>query len=232
MTRSRGMDALVTDGVLLAHEAQLQLADRHGDHDRWDVDLAAGEFRFTGEQPATYPVQFLGSAAPGPRSWLWAWANPTQFGAGVLGAAEATLAFGRDHDVPELTTAEVSFDDHPTDAEPEPGYDLGWCLSIAARLASGSWFGYSGEVGGGTRAWMLLGGMRFSAPDVVRTTRVLGEGFAATTVSDHRRAVTSWATLRQVPFDGRQLVLPDGVVTVTFDELDRLTAVEGTAGGS
>ncbi|OIH95169.1 DUF6882 domain-containing protein [Curtobacterium sp. MCBA15_001] len=225
MTRSRGLDALITDGVFLAHEAQLAMADRLGDHDHWDVDLAAGEFRITGPQPATFPVQLLGSAAPGPRSWLWGWGNPTQFAPQVLTAALTTRAFGEQHDVPELVQAEVPFGD----GGPEAGYELGWSLSIAARLASGTWFSYSGEVGGGTRVWMLLEGMLFDPPSVPRMLRVFGEALQTIEVNDHRRAVGTWAQLRGVPWDGRTMTLSDGSLSVDFDDQGRIRDLRGSS---
>lgn len=232
MTRSGGLDALIADGVFLAHEAQLALVDRFGDHDHWDVDLATGEFRFSGPNPGTFPVQFLGTAAPGPRSWLWGWANPGQHADRVLTAASAARSFGERHDVPELVQAEVPFDIEPADGEPRAGYELGWSMSIAARLASGTWFGYSADVGGGTRIWLLLEGILFDAPSVPRMVRVFSEGLQTIEVRDHRRAVSSWASLRGVPWDGRTMTLSDGTLTVHFDDRGRLVNVAGTATGA
>ncbi|MCJ1714033.1 DUF6882 domain-containing protein [Curtobacterium sp. VKM Ac-2922] len=230
MTRSRGFDALVTDGVFLAYEAQLQFADRHDDHDHWDIDLAAGTLRFTGPQPGEFRIQLLGSAAPGPRSWLWGWANPSQFPPSVLAAATATRAFGEQYDVPELTQPEVPFGEQRQADPAEAGYEFAWSLSIAARLATGSWFAFGAPVGGGTRAWVLLEGMLFDAPSVPRIVRVFGEAIGTIDVTDHRRAVGSWASLRGVPWDGRTLTLPDGTVSVEFDELGRIRNLQGSAG--
>ena len=227
MTRSRGLDTLITDGVFLAHEAQLQLADRFPEHD-WAVDLGAGEFRFTGPETVTLPVQLLGSAAPGPRSWLWGWANPGQFPAQVVGAANATRAFGERYDVPELVSGEVPFWPGDEDDDRGAGYELSWALSIAARLATGSWFGYSGAVGGGTRVWMLLDGILFDQPSAPRVLRVLTEGLQSIEVSDHRRAVGSYASLRGVPWDGTTMTLPDGALTLRFDEAGRIAQLLGS----
>ncbi|WP_144761845.1 DUF6882 domain-containing protein [Curtobacterium sp. 9128] len=232
MTRSGGMDALIDDGVFLAHEAQLALVDRFGDHDHWDVDLAAGVFHFSGANPATFPVQFVGTAAPGPRSWLWAWANPGEQAEQVRSAAMATRAMGERMGVPELVQAEVPFDIEPADDEPRAGYELGWSMSIAARLASGTWFGYSADVGGGTRIWLLLEGLLFDAPSVPRMMRVFSEGIDTIEVRDHRRAVASWASLRGVPWDGHTMQLSDGTLSVRFDDRGRLAGLDGTATGA
>lgn len=229
MTRSRGLDALIADGVFLAHEAQLALVDRFGDHDRWDVDLTAGEFRFSGPDPGTFPVQLVGTAAPGPRTWLWGWANPGQHPERVLTAVSAARALGERLDVPELVQAEVPFDIEPAEDEPRAGYELGWSMSIAARLASGTWFGYSADVGGGTRVWLLLEGLLFDPPSVPRMMQVFSAGLQTIEVRDHRRAVTSWAQLRGVPWDGRTMTLSDGTLSVDFDDQDRLVDLRGSA---
>jgi hypothetical protein len=225
--RSPGLAALVDDGVFLTLEAQLQLADEVGDHS-WGVDLAAGEFRFEGERPATHPVQLLGSAAPGPRSWLWGWANPSGYPEAVLRAGVAARDLGAQYGIPELASPEVSFDVEERD-DVEPGYALAYDLSIAARVASRTWFGYSGQVQGGTRVWMLLEGRELAAPDVLRVSRVIAEGLTSTTVTDHRRAVGSYAALRGLPWDGALLQLPNGEVTVEFDELGRIANLAATA---
>jgi hypothetical protein len=223
--RTPGLAALVDDGVFMAVEAQMQLADTVGEH-TWNVDLSTGLFRFEGDHTADYPVQFLGSSAPGPRSWLWGWANESGYDERVLRAAVATRDLGAQYRIRELENGEVPFDD---ETQGDPGYALGWDLSIAARVASKLWFGYSAEVGGGTRAWMLLDGLRLGQPDVIRISRVLGEGLFSTTVTDHRRAVSSYAVFRGIPWDGRTLTLPNGELTIAFDDQGRIGEMSTTA---
>ena len=227
--RSPGLAALVNDGVFMTLEAQLQLADQAGDHS-WGVDLEAGTFRFEGDRPSEHPVDLLGSAAPGPRSWLWSWANPTGYSASVLAAATAARGLGEQYAIPELTSPEVPFDDPDPFPDGEPGFALAYDLSIAARVASRTWFGYSGRVQGGTRVWMLLHGIDFGAPSFMRVSRVLAEGLSTTTVTDHRRAVSSYASFRGLPWDGSVLTLPDGAMTIEFDDQGRLARVSGTVG--
>lgn len=216
--RTPGLAALVDDGVFMAVEAQMQLADTVGEH-TWSVDLSTGLFRLEGEQPAEHGVQILGSTAPGPRSWLWAWANESGYDQKVQRAALATRQLGTQYRIRELENGEVPFDDA---AQADGGFAIGWDLSIAARVASRQWFGYSGEVGGGTRAWMLLDGPQLAAPDVIRVSRVLGEGLMSTTVTDHRRAVSSYAVFRGLPWDGTTLSLPNGELSVAFDAQGRI----------
>lgn len=225
---SPGLSALVCDGAILACEAQAHLLDLHGESP-WNVDLDAGVFEFTGDRPGAYGVQLLDTAAQGPASWLWGWANPGGFPEGVLRAANATREVGDQYRVAELATGEIPFEQVP-DGEAEPGMRLASSLATAARVVSGRWFAYSGQAGPGTRAWMLLEGLTLPAPSTPRTVRSIGEALTAYELNDHRRAVTSYATLRQLPFDGTRLSLPDGEVRVEFDEHGRISGMQGSAG--
>ena len=226
--RSPALAALIADAAFISFEAQLQLAEQAGEHN-WGVDLQEGIFRFEGERPSQHPVQLLGSAAPGPRSWLWSWGNPGGYPDGVLRAAHSAQTLGEQYAIGELTSAEVPFDAPDDDPGEEPGYALGYDLSLAARLASRTWFGYSGRVQGGTRVWMLLEGIELAAPSAVRASRVLAEGLMSTRIDDHRRAVGSYAALRGLPWDGATLSFPDGDLSVSFDELGRISGISGTA---
>jgi len=209
---------MINDAAFMAHEAQLHLADVAGERN-WSVDLDEGTFMFGGD--LTFGVQLLGSTAPGPQSWLWAWANPESFSLNVLAAANRARAMGEHYSVPELTTGELPFE--PDDRE---GLSIGYALTLAARVASGLWFSYSGATGGGSRAWMLLEGLQLPAATVVRTVRAISETLATGIVSDHRRAVASYAAYRQAPWDGHRMRLSDGAVAVGFDNLGRISQVD------
>ena len=229
--RSPGLQALLDDAAFLAHEAQLHLADLHGVEARWDVDLAAGTFTFEGTSGrVTYPVQLLGSAAPGPRSWLWGWANPSGYSPQVLRAANAARALGEAYGIPELLAGEVPFDLVEAGEGIAPGYTLSADLARACSIASGTWFTYGGGIAGGTRVWMLLEGLTLPASDFPRVLRVLGEVLSSGTISDHRRAIASYATLRGLPWDGARLRLPDGEVAITFDDHGRIAQLQGSNG--
>lgn len=229
--RSPALAALVDDAAFLSHEAKLHLLDLHGEDARWGVDLAAGTFSFEGgATPATYPVQLLGSAAPGPRSWLWGWANPSGYSEGVLRAANAARALGQAYGIPELTSGEVPFDADDAAHGNEPGMALSADLARACAVASGTWFTYCGAVAGGTRVWMLLEGLTLPPATFPRVARLLPEVLQTGIVTDHRRAVTSYATLRDLPWDGATLRLPDGEITLTFDDLGRVSGIRGSSG--
>ncbi|MBN0042205.1 hypothetical protein JN535_18780 [Cellulosimicrobium cellulans] len=136
------LQELVDDAAFLSHEHQLHLADRHGD-DAWGAEMTTGSFTFTSAtgETTTCRLQFLGTAAPGPGSWMWAWNNVNGFPEDVLRAAEKTREAG----LPEATEAELPLTD-----------DLPYRLALAAKTVTGSWTHYSAPVGGGTRAWFLL----------------------------------------------------------------------------
>lgn len=227
--RSPGLAALVADAAFITYEAQLQLIDLSGDRD-WQVDLAGGQFTFVGEPSLEFPVQLLGSAAPGPRSWLWGWANPHGYPPAVLRAAEAARALGEQYSIPELTSGEVPFDAPENDPGDPPGNALSYDLSLAARMASRTWFGYRGPAGGGVMAWMLLEGLELDPPSAIRAPRIITEALTSTIITDHRRAVSSYAALRGLPWDGSRMVYPDGEVVVHFDAQDRISEISVTAG--
>ncbi|MGW6228188.1 DUF6882 domain-containing protein [Cellulosimicrobium cellulans] len=215
------LQELVDDAAFLSHEHQLQLADDHGD-DAWGAEMTEGTFTFTAAagEATTCRLQFLGTAAPGPGSWMWAWNNVNGFPDDVLRAAEKTRETG----LREATEAELPLTD-----------DLPYRLALAAKAVTGTWTHYSGPVGGGTRAWFLLDAddLVLPAPSVPRVVRVLSEGLLSVTVVDHRRAVASYAAARGLETaddDGALvLTLPDGSVVVRFDERGRVAGIAATA---
>ncbi|MGO2701497.1 MAG: DUF6882 domain-containing protein, partial [Cellulosimicrobium funkei] len=214
---------LVDDAAFLSHEHQLHLTDLHGD-DAWAADLTTGVFTFTAPDggTATCRLQFLGTAAPGPGTWMWAWQNVNGFPDAVLTAAESTRRTGlREAAEPELPLAD----------------DLAHRLALAAKAVTGSFAHYSAPVGGGTRAWFLLddADLALPAPSVPRVVRTLSDGLLSVTVVDHRRAVASYASARGLPAveDGTGAVVldvPDGTVTVRFDERGRIAGISASSG--
>ncbi|MCB7137079.1 DUF6882 domain-containing protein [Cellulosimicrobium marinum] len=221
MSQPPVLQDLVDDAVFLSHEHQLHLAERHGD-DAWHADMAAGRLTFT--DPAgtatTYRLQFLGTGAPGPGTWMWAWNNVNDFPDDVVETAVAL----RDAGLAEATTAEITLSE-----------DLGLRLALAAKATVGLRAHYDAPVGGGTRAWLLLDDpdLALPAPSVPRTVRVLSEGLLTTDVADHRRAVLAYARGRDVTAedDGAavRLVLDDGTVVVTFDDRGRIAGIAAAA---
>jgi hypothetical protein len=217
------LQELVDDAAFLSHEHQLHLVDRHGD-DAWNAEMSSGTFTFTAASGTTTDcrLQFLGTAAPGPGSWMWSWHNVNGFPDDVLRAAERTRATG----LPEATEAELTLAD-----------DLPYRLALAAKATTGSFTHYSTPVGGGTRAWFLLEhpGLDLPEPSVPRVVRTLSEGLLSVTVVDHRRAVTSYAAGRGLLLAARGddavvLTVPDGTVTVRFDDAGRISGIQAATG--
>ncbi|MBN3585830.1 hypothetical protein JYB64_25910, partial [Algoriphagus aestuarii] len=91
----------------------------------------------------------LGTAAPGPRSWLWAWANPSGFPEELTRLSAELRAHGERLGIPELTRAEIPFAELPKN--PEHPVQVAFLFAEAAKALSGCWTFYTGEVSGGTR---------------------------------------------------------------------------------
>ncbi len=187
---------LVDDAALLSLEHQIHLSEVVGEHN-WQVDLKTPEFSFTGEHPLTCTrMHLLGSAAPGPRSWLWAWANPSGFHPDASALSSSLGDWGRQNGVTLLGEAEVPFDALPGRPD-DPNTHAGWLIE-AAKALTGLYTHYTGPVGGGTRAAFLIEHPDFElpAPEPARVMRILQQGLAEQQLTDHRRALHSYAVRR------------------------------------
>jgi hypothetical protein len=227
---------LQDDAALLSLEHQLQLIDTVGERD-WETDLAEPRFSFTGASRIDCTsVNLLGSAAPGPKSWLWSWANPFGYRREVLELAEQVRAFGEQHNIPEFTTPEVPFDAFP-DAPTEPAQVVALIME-ATKAATKRWTGYQGPVGGGTRAGFIIDHPQFqlSSPDRFRVNRVLQQGLAELRLGDHRRAFHSYATNRGLDVEHNgplmQISGQDFEVAVRFNERNLVAAMTSTLSGA
>jgi hypothetical protein len=189
---------LQDDAALLSLEHQLRLYDQVG-LAAWATNLDEASFTLTrddGTSVACTDVQLLGSAAPGPQSWLWAWANPSGYREEVLLAANEAREFGVQFGIAELATAEVPFDALPG-APTEPAVVASYMME-ATKAVTGRFTGYQGPVGGGTRAAFLIDhpDFRLPEPEGPRISRVLQQGLAELRFHDQRRGVDSYARRR------------------------------------
>lgn len=235
MSTKHTLPDILDDAALLSLEHQLHLEEFLGEH-HWNVDLQEPRFEFTGERPLVCErFHLLGSAAPGPQSWMWGWANPSGFPAELTGLGAAVRDFGRDNDIPALAEAEVPFGTLP--GSPEEAHLALYPLTEAAKLLTGRWFAYNGEAGGGTRVSFIIEhpDLRLPRPTPMRVMRILQEGVAGLRLSDHKRAVYTYARLRGLSprftdVDRRTLSLtaPDLGVEVGFDDLNRVVKIGGT----
>lgn len=212
-------DDLVDDAVLLSQESQERMQQLWGSLN-WHVDLPTQTFQFLGTPPTALRAHLVGSSAPGPNSWLWGWANP-----GV--ATDLTALLGRVRDyaatvgITEMVTPELPLTD-----------DLPLRLTLAAQSLTGLRTYFSGALEGGSRMWLLLegDGLELPAPDTATTSGVITRGITATFVSDHRRAVRSYAGHRGIALadaDVMTLSLSDATLNVEFEN-NRITGVRAS----
>lgn len=219
---------LVDLGALLAFEHQLQLQEVLGDP-AFAADAAEGTLRLEGHHSRSIDTQLhlLGTAAPGPSTWLWAWANPGELPAPVSQLARRLRAYGEEHGVPEFTVPE----------RPLEGERTWRRIGIAAGLALRSpRTVLPGPIDGGTVALLLVEDERLAlpAPSFARTLRVLQEGVATTELRSHSAALTRYAQDRGIELDWNggtpELRLPDGRITVRLDhQSDRIVQLTGSA---
>ncbi|MEV4153395.1 DUF6882 domain-containing protein [Nocardia salmonicida] len=223
---------LLDDAALYSFEHQLQLADIAGDRG-WSVDLAAGRFTLTGDQPIECErMHLLGSAAPGPRSWLWAWSNPAGYSDLVTGLAQSVRDLGIRYGISELADADVPFTALP--GSPDRPEGVVNVFMDAAKAISGVWTAYNGPVGGGTRAAFLIEHPSFAlpAPFAPRIARVIQEGLTEFPLTDRRRALHAYAHHRGLGIQwsgdhSRATVTGPGLTgEIGFDESARMTRMD------
>lgn len=239
MTDLQAFTEMVDNAALLSLEHQIHLSEVVGEHS-WQVDLSRPEFSFTGDNPIVCTrMHLLGSAAPGPRSWLWAWANPSGFHPDASALAESLGDWGRANGMALLGEAEVPFADLPGEPD-DPNTAAGWLIE-AAKALTGLYTHYTGPVGGGTRAAFLIEHPSFELPEPepARVMRVLQQGLAELTLSNHRLAVYSYAANRGLSptfDDDDQTVLslagPGLTAQVTFDEYARVKDISASLGAT
>lgn len=225
---------LQDDAALLSFEHQLHLSETIGDHS-WETNLSEARFSFVGENPVTCTrMHLLGSAAPGPKSWLWSWANPTSYPAEILDLARSVKSFGEQYNIPELTNPEIPFDALPG-SPTEPAH-VAALMTEATKAVTKRWTNYQGPVGGGTRAAFLIEHPSFQlpAPSGPRVTRVLQQSLTDLNLTDHRRAFHAYSAQRglRAQHNGPHMYIsgPSFTVSVQFNEQNLVTAMSANMG--
>ena len=226
---------MLDDAALLSLEHQLHLEELLGEH-RWSVDLQHPRFEFTGDHPLRCTsFHLLGTAAPGPRSWLWSWANPQGYAPQLTELAASLRDFGTEFHIGELVEPEVPFSDLP--GPPDHPAAAVSTLTEAAKIVSGHWTSYSGDAGGGTRAAFLIDHPQFALPPPrpERVVRVLQQGIAELALTDHRRAVYAYATRRPLAAEAAadwssvRLTAAGLDLTITFSGV-RISSINASIG--
>jgi hypothetical protein len=219
------------DAALLSLEHQLHLVDLLG-LPSWSTNLDEARFELTtdGATVTCTDMQLLGTAAPGPQSWLWAWANPAGYREDILLAANEAREFGERHGIAELASAEVPFGALPG-APTDPAVVASYLME-ATKAVTGRFTGYQGPVGGGTRAAFLIDhpDFRLQAPTGPRVNRVLQQGLSELSFNDQRRSVDSYARRRNgldVAHNGpiTHITGPGVTVDLRFDERNVFSAM-------
>lgn len=190
----------------------------------FSADLTRGVVGF--EPGLEVRAELLGTEAADPGSWMWSWANPSGFGDQVTGAARHARAYGEQHGVDELTTAEL----------PRDGSSIGYRLAVVACGLAGGYAYYPAEAAPGTTAYLLLDHPSLALPAVQlpRVVTVLTAVSASGQVTDWRRALHVYASQRGLeprPDErGIELVHPggQGSVQVALDQQGRVAEITGT----
>ncbi|MGV9677036.1 DUF6882 domain-containing protein [Nocardia sp. NPDC003482] len=231
MPRSPRFPDLLDDAALLSFEHRVYLGEVLGEHS-WRVNMRAGVFAFDTERGAIEcpRFHFLGSAAVGAGTWMWAWANPSGFPPAVSKLSETVRDFGIAHRIAELATAELPFDAFPG---PRP-LQVATAQTEAAKAVTGRWTSYLGAGADGTTVAFLVEhpAFRLPAPDPTRVMRTLTQGLTTLSLRDHRRAITRYLVLRGMNWtftpDYTLLTVdsPTLTGTITFDARGRAEALD------
>jgi hypothetical protein len=203
-------------------EQQEHAQDVLGDK-AFQADLTRGTVTFGSD--LTVRAELVGSEAADPGSWMWAWANPSGFPDPVTGAARHARAYGEQHGVPELTTAELPLDGAP----------VGYRMTVVTCGLAGGYAFYPAPAAPGTTAYLLLDSPALALPPVqlTRVMTVLTTVTAGGQVRDWRRALHTYAGQRGLevrPDDaGVELVHPggQGSIRVDLDQLGRVSNITG-----
>lgn len=216
------LDDAVADAVFLAFEMEGRFADLYGGF-AWDANFVDGSLTFFTEPETVLTAHFLGSAAPGPGTWMWGWHNVNGFPESSVAAAERVRSAFSGSNVAELEQATIAL---------TPQLPL--LLTLASKAATGIFASVDVPAAGGTRVYLLLEheSLHLAPPDAATVARVIGDGLGVTEIANHRRAVESYARLRGIELaptaEGVELHLADGALAVGFDELNRVASIRGT----
>ncbi len=209
---------LLTRYAFVGQERQEKLGDWVGDDGDFSIDFPSRRIEWSSGPAAR--CDLLGTESGG--TWLWAWANTSlPFGGEVLSAANALRERGTELGVPELTEPGFPVDDLHN------GHVLG---TIASGLlgANGYYFGH-GEM---AAVLTLVTAPELALPpaDAIRLSGIITRGLGVFPMP-HRPAARAYLEQRgaqvAVAADGSwQVQAPaGGQLTVSFDHLDRISAV-------
>lgn len=229
---ARTMQSLFDEHAGLALSRQNDLGARIGDW-AWEFDAdqgsmtfrKAGFFGFGGKQIRS-ACQVLGTEAHASQTWLWAWANTqSDLPESILRASAGLRTRGEREGVRELTERKLSLD----------AWDGHRIAMIASGLTRCAGY-YRGPYEGGA-LFVLLTSPELESPverPALRYSTVLPELVQGFVVRDHRLAARGLARGlgMRVEEQGEQLVVRggDGRLTLSFDELGRMSGIDAKLG--
>ncbi|TDE91637.1 hypothetical protein EXU48_15975 [Occultella glacieicola] len=227
---------VVDDTYLFGLDRQretMDLTGSDGPHgDRYSAgyrtDMSGGTITFVGTEEITVRAHFVGSAAPGPKSWLWGWENVNGFPEPLVARVRGVRDFGERFGIAELTAAEV-----PLTAEP---ITVARRFAAAASLIAGPLPFVTFDLENGTVLTFLLESPALEPvpPSAIRAGSVLPEAASEGAISNWSRALRAYARWRGFTVaEGAgtlSLKAPNGDVEARLDGQGRLTGLSMTAG--
>lgn len=181
----RTLDDAVDRGLLFAHEHQLHFVSLVGATPRWRLDPALGTSHFEGRRILDCDTQIIGVDKAG--TWEWAWASPNVT-RGRQVQSESAYRFGQARNMPVFTTPRLALE--TGDARR---------LLIGASSIHRWWTSFAFGIDG----MVMYGAVRhpaleLPAPTPATVRQTLDPAHWPATPDDTRRAVRSYATLRQL----------------------------------
>lgn len=233
---------LVDHIVALAVESQSLFAEQFGGV-AWEGDVTEPPtFTFHTDPPARFAASFVGStSAEG--SWMWGWHNINQFPEPVVAIANTVYGNGEQLGIVELTTPLQPLD---ADARAEQGLPARTDVATQYVLLTQAlsldpapvWFRSLGDSPDDQAMFLLRNDDDFSLPPArcLSVNRTLTDGLSSGLMTDQVLAVHSYAARREgividrADADCYELRCADGIVTVRFDDLRRISALQSTIG--
>ncbi|MGF4045197.1 DUF6882 domain-containing protein [Paenarthrobacter nitroguajacolicus] len=245
---------IVDDGAILFLETHQMQGDRFEEwgYERWNTDdqFASVEFHFPGRSSKHLHTAFVGTSAPGAKSFLWAWANPNVAATPAQQEVfDQVVAFGRHYGIEELTNGEIPFtaivpayvdEEVRLSAEKAGATLVAFKIATAVKMITGKANHFTSDIGGGSMAVVAYnnGHLELGPPSALTFQMRLMEAVTGGMIEDHRRAVESYARFRlqtpvTEPSPGTvEVTFDDGRATIAFDENNRLTTMNASLTGS
>ncbi|MBT2587612.1 DUF6882 domain-containing protein [Arthrobacter sp. ISL-95] len=244
---------IVDDGAILFLETHHMQDDRFEEwgYERWHTadQFASVEFHFPGRSSKHLQTAFVGTSGPGPKSFLWGWANPNVAATPAQKEVfDQVVAFGRHYGIDELTNGEVPFtsivpafadEEVRLSAEKAGSTLVAFKIATAVKMITGRANHFTSNIGRGSMAVVAYnhGSLELGPPSALTFQMRFMEAVAAGMIEDHRRAVESYARFRlqtpvTEPSPGTlEVTFDDGQATIAFDENNRLTTMNASLTG-